>query len=60
MRMRLFRMLGLLGCGGLLWMLGAGTCVPYNFYSSLLGDTIITGVASAVLSNVLTATGIAH
>jgi hypothetical protein len=54
----LLKTLCLIGCGGALWMLGAGTCVPYNFYASLLGDTVITGVTGAALSSFLTAIGL--
>jgi hypothetical protein len=54
----ILRVASLAGCGGLLWMWGAGSCVPFNFYADLLGNTIITGVTSAVLTSVLTAVGV--
>jgi hypothetical protein len=38
-------------------VLTAGGCLPPNFYSTLLSDTIITGVASAVLDSVLATAG---
>jgi len=52
------KLAGLVSCGGIMWILGAGSCVPYNFYADLLGNTIITGITSAVLTSFLAAAGI--
>lgn len=45
---RFWRVAALVSCGGALWMWGAGSCLPYNFYSTLLGDAIIGTVVSTV------------
>ena len=46
-----WKFMALAGLTGMLWMWGAGSCVPYNFYASLLGDTIIAGAAGTIVSN---------
>jgi len=46
---RIGKIVALAGCGGIFWMWGAGSCLPYNFYSSLLGDTIIATAASTIV-----------
>ncbi len=42
----------LLGTGGMLWMLGAGSCLPQNFYPTLLGDTIIGTFAATLAGSI--------
>lgn len=39
-------------------VLGAGSCLPDGFWPSFLGDTIISGVASALLASALAAAGV--
>ncbi len=45
------KIMALLGSGGMLWMWGAGSCVPYNFYASLLGDGIIATFVSTIVGD---------
>jgi len=49
---RLTKMMALIGCGGMLWMGGTGSCLPYNFYASLLGDTFIAGIVGVVAGSI--------
>ncbi len=43
---------------GSLWVLGAGSCLPDNFWPTFLGDTILTGVASSLLAAALAGAGL--
>ena len=45
---RLWKVVALASCGGVFWMWGAGSCLPYNFYSDLLGNSIISTFASTI------------
>lgn len=45
---RLVKVVTLVTCGGALLMWGAGSCLPYNFYSSLLGDAVIATAVSTI------------
>jgi hypothetical protein len=44
----------LASCGGLFWMWGAGSCLPYNFYSNLLADSVISSFVSTIVSGIAT------
>ncbi len=55
---RLSRWAALATAGGFLLLDGAGSCLPENFYSTLLGDTIIAGTVSAVLNGFLAQAGL--
>ncbi len=58
---RPLKVLALATCGGVFWILGAGSCLPYNFYSTLLGDSIIatftSTIVSAIASGLVPSTG---
>jgi hypothetical protein len=54
--LRPMKWMGLLVAGGML--MTANGCLAPNFYSTLLGDTIVTGVTSAVLNVVLASAGL--
>ncbi len=45
---RFIKVMALLAGGGMLWMWGAGSCLPFNFYSGLLGNSITAGVVTIV------------
>jgi hypothetical protein len=45
---RFLKVATLATCGGAMWMWGAGSCLPYNFYSNLLGDAVISTAVSTV------------
>ena len=51
---RLFKIMALLTCG-VATMWGAGSCLPYDFYANLLGDSIIATIVSTVAGSVATA-----
>lgn len=38
----------LASCGGIMLMWGAGSCLPYNFYATLLGDSVTAFVSTIV------------
>jgi len=50
------RSTGLVLIGGSL--LAAGGCLPPNYYSTLLGDTIVPSITSAVLNTMLVNAGL--
>ncbi len=54
---RLSRWAVLATAGGLLWVAGAGSCLPQNFWSGFLGDTIISGTTSAVIDTIVAQAG---
>lgn len=56
-RLRTLRWCALASAGGTLW--AAGGCLPENFYATLLGDTVVTGTVSALLTAALAAIGLA-
>jgi hypothetical protein len=45
-------MLAIAALSGTLLAWGAGNCLPYNFWSGLLGDTIIAGAVGTIVGNV--------
>ncbi len=49
---RPLKVLALATCGGVFWILGAGSCLPYNFYSTLLGNSIIATFASTISTTI--------
>jgi hypothetical protein len=50
------RWAALLSAGGTLF--SAGSCLPENYFATLWGDTVVTGVTNAVLQAVLTNVGL--
>ncbi len=53
---RCMKWVALLSVGGTLF--AANGCLPANFFAGLLGDTIVTGITSAVLDAVLANNGL--
>ncbi len=49
---RLTKLIALATCGGMFWMWGAGSCVPYNFYAGLLGNTIVAGFVGTIVNGI--------
>jgi hypothetical protein len=49
---RLLKVVALVACGGAMFMWGAGSCLPYNFYSGLLGDAVIATIVSTISGTV--------
>lgn len=39
----------ILGSSGILWAAGAGSCLPENYWTTFLGDTIIATAVSTVV-----------
>ena len=51
MRKSMWKVLVLSVLGGSLLMWGTGSCLPYNYYASLLGDGIIGVFISTLVGN---------
>jgi hypothetical protein len=51
MRKSIWKVLAISALGGSLLLYGSGSCLPYNFYSSLLGDSIIATFIATLVGN---------
>lgn len=57
MKVRMMKWLTILSMGTCM-ALGAGGCLPEDFWPAFVGDTIITGVGGAILASVLGTAGL--
>lgn len=48
----------LAGCSGGILLVGTGSCLADNFWSGVLGDTVINGAIAAAVAKVLAGVGL--